>query len=270
MYSMDYKTFIESSLEEAGHIALQHFGNVHPTTKSEDNNQVLTEADLAIGKYLVERVREQYPQHNVIDEETGVIDNGSSYTWVIDPIDGTSNFATKTPTYGIIFGLLENSVPVVGGIAQPSLSQLFVAEKGHGAYCNDEKISVTTNTSLLSTLVAYGIDGKQENPQVTKKEAILIGELVLNIRNLRSNGSSYDVMNVALGAFGGSLAQTSKVWDNVGQQIICEEAGALYTDFFGNSLQYKNILNEHNRNFTWCIAPAQLHTQLQKIIHTVY
>lgn len=103
-----YLPFIQKTIEQAGELARRYYGNVDHAVKTGDNNQVLTEADIAIGKYIVDAIVNEYPGHNVIDEEAGVIDNSSTVTWVVDPIDGTSNFAAGTPLYGCMIGVLEN------------------------------------------------------------------------------------------------------------------------------------------------------------------
>lgn len=263
---MDYHTFLENSLKEAAKIANNSFGKVTATTKGEDNNQVLTETDLAIGKLLVEKVKATYPDYNIIDEEAGIVDNGSDLTWVIDPIDGTSNFANCVPTYGIMLGLLQSGIPIAGGIALPSFHKIYTAEKGSGAYCNNQQISVTRETRLLHCLVAYGIDGHQENPELTNKEAKILEKIVLSIRNLRSSNSIFDICMVAEGRYGGNLNQTSKIWDNVAPHIIIEEAGGIYTDFWGKPMDYHSPLDKTNQNFTFCTASSELHKQIQEII----
>lgn len=103
---MDYIKFIEEVLKPVSRIANRNFGEVEATTKPEDNNQVLTKTDIEIGNFLISKVKKTFPNHNIIDEEAGIIDNNSEYTWVIDPIDGTSNFANGVPAYGIMIGLL--------------------------------------------------------------------------------------------------------------------------------------------------------------------
>ncbi len=264
----DYQDFIKKVLEEASDIARSNFGKTSSvTTKSGDNNQVLTETDLAIGKLIVEKIKETFPTHNIIDEEAGVIDNKSEFTWVVDPIDGTSNFANKIPLYGIMVGLLQKEIPIAGGISLPSFGEIYVAEKGKGAFCNDEQIRATRDESLLKVLVAYGIDGHQEDPEITKKETSILAQIVLSIRNLRSSNSAFDTAMVARGAYGATLNRTSKIWDNVAQQIILEEAGCLYTDFWGNPIDYTNPLEKVGLNFTLCAAPPALHKALQTIIH---
>lgn len=265
--SVNYTDFINRVLSEASTIAVSSFGKVSNTTKPGDNNQVLTETDLAIGKFIVTQVTAKYPSHNVIDEEAGVIDKQSRYTWVIDPIDGTSNFANGVPTYGIMIGLLDDDVPVAGGIALPSFDQIAIAEKGKGAYLNDEKMSVSAEPELLKSLVAYAIDGHQEDPEITRQECELLGKIVLAVRNIRSSNSVFDAVMISKGSYGGYLNRTSKIWDNVAQQIIFEEAGGTYTDFFGQPMDYSRPLERANDNYTWCMAPRQLHEQLQAVIH---
>lgn len=263
-----YTEFITSALTDASAIARSSFGKVSGTVKTEDNNQVLTETDIKIGELLVARVKESYPDHNIIDEEAGVVDNQSLYTWVIDPIDGTSNFANGVPMYGIMIGLLEGSTPIAGGIALPSFEKTYVAEKGTGTYCNGEKVSVSNEASLLNSLVAYGIDGHQENSQITFDEAGSLAHIILGIRNLRSSNSAYDVTLVASGAYGAALNKTSKIWDNVAPHVVIEEAGGVYTDFYGKPMDYSNPTAKVDDNFTLCAGAPQLHAQLQTIINS--
>lgn len=263
---MKYDNFITQSLEEASDIARKSFGKVIGTTKEDDNNQVLTETDLEIGKLLIGKIQTKFPEHNIIDEEAGVIDNKSDFTWVIDPIDGTSNFANGTPLYGIMLGLLKNDVPIAGGLALPNFSEIYVAEKGRGAYCNSKKIHITNESNLKKVLVAYGIDGHQENPKFTRDECALLSEIILNIRNLRTSNSVFDIAMVTKGNYGAFLNRTSKIWDNVAQQIIIEEAGGIYTDFFGNAIDYSKALSRPQDNFTFIASSPALHKELLKII----
>src|SRR5258708_912534 len=139
---MNYQSFITSVLGEASKIANEKFGKVSGTIKGGDSNQVLTKADVAIGRFIIQKIKKEYPDYNIIDEEAGVVDNGSEFTWVVDPIDGTSNFAHTVPLYGIMIGLLQVATPIAGGIALPYFKEIYLAEKGKGAYCNGKKIAV--------------------------------------------------------------------------------------------------------------------------------
>lgn len=264
---MEYSTFIRQILEKAAGIAKQYFGKVSATTKAEDNNQVLTQADIEIGQLIISQIRDTYPMHNIIGEETGVIDRQSHYTWVVDPIDGTSNFAVGLPFYGIMVGLLKDAIPIAGGMNLPYFSEIYITERGKGAFCNERKLAVTKETNLLSALVTYPIDGYQDRPEVTRNECRLLAEIILGIRNLRTTGSMYDALMVAKGSVGGFLNRTSKIWDNVAPQLIIEEAGGKYTDFWGKPMDYATPLNKSKANFTVCAAAPKLHKKLQEIIH---
>ena len=261
-----YSEFISQSLQNASRIANHHYGKIQGTSKGNDNNQVLTEADIEIGKTLIELVEKSYPSYNIIDEEAGVINKNSDYTWVIDPIDGTSNFANNVPTYGVMIGLLEKNMPLAGGVVLPYFSELYTAEKGMGAFCNSKPIQISKEENLLSSLVAYGIDGHQENPSITHEEARIVGELALNVRNLRTSHSAFDYMMVAKGSYGAMLDKTTKIWDNVAIQIIIEEAGGKYTDYYGNPMIYDDPLSRVSQNYTLCAGSPALHKQIQNII----
>lgn len=260
-------TFLSQTLTGAADIAINNFGKVTGTTKPEDNNQVLTETDLAIGVYILEQIQKVFPDHNIIDEEAGVIDKHSSMTWVVDPIDGTSNFAAGLPTYGIMIGLLHESKAIAGGIILPAFNLVYTAEKGHGATCNGQPIQVSAQEKSASTLVAYGIDGHQENPALTAEEAIILGRIILNIRNLRTTNSAYDMAHTADGKYGAYLNQSTKIWDNVALQPIIEEAGGIVTDFWGLPMDYSQPLTKASQNFTICAGAPAIHQQLQTVIH---
>jgi myo-inositol-1(or 4)-monophosphatase len=264
---MDYSTFLERELTKAAETARTFFGKVSGVVKPGDNNQVLTEADVAIGKQLVEAVQTAYPDHNVIDEEAGAIDKKSRFTWVIDPIEATSNFAAGLPQYGIMVGLLEDATPIAGGIIAPAYNKLYLAQKGKGATCNGEPIHATDQSDLLSVLVSYGIDGHQEDPERTMQECRVMADIILGCRNMRNTGcEALDPMYVAEGRYGARVNTTSKIWDNVAPQIIAQEAGALWTTANGEPQDYSRPLTRMDENFTFCVASPVLHAQLQVII----
>lgn len=265
---MSYTDFIKGVLENSSVVANKNFGKVTGRLKPHDSTQVLTDTDIEIGNYLIGEVRKNYPSHNIIDEESGVIDNQSDFTWVIDPIDGTANFAMGVPTYGTMIGLLEKSSPIIGGLSLPSFDQIITAEKGRGAYLNGKKINVSSETNLAGTLVAIGMDPDKENPEKIRSQMRTAAEVLLNSRNLRGSNSVFDLVMVAKGSYGGWLSLSGKIWDNVGPQIVLEEAGAIYTDFLGNPIDYSDPLGKTKINFTNCVGSPSLHRKLQEIIHS--
>lgn len=266
---MKYENFIKSLLRSASKIALQKFGKVKGVIKAADPTQILTEADLAISRLVVGKIRKFYSNHNIIDEETGVINNHAEYTWVIDPLDGTSNFAVGIPFYGIMIGLLYKNQPIVGGVSLPFSDEIFYAERGRGAYSNGQQLKVTKKTQLLNSLMACQIGGVSNNYRLTKADNKILGQVILCAGHVRTTGSVYDFMLLAQGRFGGVIGNISKIWDNVAQQVIVEEAGGVYTDLYGKKMDYSNPLKKVKENYTVCAASPALHKILQQIIHGV-
>ena len=265
---MDYRNFLESVLWQAADIAVAMFGRVTSTNKPGDNNQVLTEADIAIGKHIIEQIEKQYPKDNIIDEEAGVLQKKSAITWVIDPIEATSNFANGSEDYGIMLGVLHEHTAIAGGVVVPSRGLMYVAQQGKGATKNGTAIHVTQDTVLQHQLVSIGINGNQENPSHTYRDAKLIAAVALAARNMRNSGcEAVDCMYVAEGIYGGRINLASQIWDNVAPQVIVEEAGGVWTDLSGAPMNYKDPLGRIGQNFVNCTAAPQLHPQLLKLIN---
>lgn len=264
---MYYLDFLKEALVEASDLANKFFGKVNSISiKDGDNNQVLTEADLAIGELLVKKVQKDFPEYNVIDEEAGVIDKGPKYTWVIDPVDGTSNFAAGVIHYGVYLGLLEGDKPIAGGMAIPGADEIYIAQEGIGCFLNDQKIKMENGKDSLDYLVAYEIDGRQDDPEYTRNEAKLMAEIILNIRNLRASNSAYDLALLLKGSYGAILNRTSKIWDNVAAQILVQEAGGIYSGFTGQELDYSPPLSKANQNYEYFAGTTKVHEQLIEVI----
>lgn len=263
---MSYRDTITELLTKSASIARRYFGKVSYSIKPGDNNQVLTKADLEIGDHIVTALQKMYPSHNIIDEESGVIDNRSEYTWVVDPIDGTGNFAVGLPLYGIIIGLLHKNIPVAGGVSLPFFDETYYGEKGQGAYRNGQIAKASINHKLSESLIAYGLDSHKDDPEFTRHEMVILEQLVNNIQNLRSSNSVYDAMMVASGKFGGYMNQSMRIWDVVGPQIIIEEAGGTVTNIEGKPIDYKNHMKKIQDHFTFLSASNILHSQLLEVM----
>ncbi len=266
---MIYQKFLTETLKSASRIADRMFGKVSGKLKVHDPKQVLTEADLAVGKFIINEIGKNYPEHNIIDEEAGIINKNSEYTWVVDPIDGTANFAVGIPLYGIMIGLLKEDKPFAGGFSLPYFNEIYVADKNQGAVCNGKKLEIRDRNDFLKILVAYGIERDNENSDKTRDEAKYLADIALEFLNIRDSGSIYDTAMLAKGAYGACLYYHGKIWDNVAQQIIIEEAGGVYTDFYGEPMDYSNPLTKTERNYTYCAAAPAVHKKLQEIIHSV-
>lgn len=262
-----YKEFLTKTLNGASEIANRMFGKVTGKLKEHDNTQVLTEADLAVGKFIIGEIQRSYPDHNIIDEETGATDNKSEYSWVIDPIDGTANFAIGIPLYGIMLGLLEKDKPLAGGFVLPYFKETYIAEKDKGVFLNGEKLELSDRSDFSRLMVAYGVERIKENPELINKQAEFMVKIASEFLLVRNSGSVFDIAMFVKGGYGACLYNQSQIWDNVAQHIAVQEAGGIYTDFYGNPIDYSNPLSKVNSNYTYCAAPPKTHKKLQEIIH---
>lgn len=256
--------FLDSLLREAAEQLPP--GGEGAVIKPGEPNQVVTEADHKIEELLIARIRDAYPDHGILGEETGLHGPNVRATWVIDPIDGTSNYAAGSPLFGIMAGLLVDGVPVAGGVALPAFGEVYLAQRGSGAFRNGRRLWSSTSSDLAASLIAYGIDGDSE---LARQDFEIAAELAARCRGLRMSNSVFDLIQVATGSYGGSLNRTSRIWDNVAPQVILEEAGVTYTAFSGAPIAYPPLGNAGRVNFTVCAAVPGLHSQLQRVLQEV-
>jgi len=259
------KQILTESLTRAGEILLENFGHITGYEIKESQSSIVTKADIDSEKAIVQLIQHKFPAHNILGEETGFQNRGSEFTWVIDPLDGTSNFAAGIPWFGVIICLLKNSVPVLAGCYLPVQDLLYMAEKGKGAICNGKKITVSEETTLKNVLVAYSLDYSEEKRK-TEQETRLIGRLVKKVRNLRSTNSVVDFCYTAEGKLGGCINQTTKIWDIAGPALLIEEAGGKATDINGNPFDFNLTDDNYKRNFTIIAANKILHSQLTELV----
>lgn len=260
------KTILEA-LHEAGNILMLNFGKISEYTVKENQNSIVTKADFESEKRIMEIISEKFPQHNTLGEETGFQNRESEYTWVVDPLDGTSNFAAGLPWFGVIICVLKNSVPVMAGCFLPVQNETYFAEKGKGATRNGKKIAVSPETKLQNILAAYSLDSSDE-PGKTEREAKIIQQLVLSIRNLRATNCLMDLCYTADGKLGACINQTTKIWDIAGPGLIIEEAGGKVTDIHGNPFDFSLNEDNYSRNFTIACSNKILHPEIVRILNS--
>lgn len=259
------KTTIQKSLQASSKILMDNFGSIEKVEVKQDQSNIVTQADLDSEKAIVKIVEKDFPDHNIIAEETGFQSKGSQYTWIIDPLDGTSNFSTGLSWFGVLISVLKDWEPVASGAALPFYNYFYLAEKGKGSFLNDKKISVSDETELRNILAVYSLDFK-ENFSITQKESQIIAKLVRNTRNLRSTNSLVDQLYVAEGKFGSCINQTTKIWDIAAPSLIIEEAGGIVTDINGDKLNFKVSETDYERNYTIVASTKILHPKLMRLI----
>jgi myo-inositol-1(or 4)-monophosphatase len=196
---------------------------------------VVTNVDIASEKAIIDIIRKRHPDHDIVTEETRFTLSGSPYRWVIDPIDGTVNFAHNFPFVSVSIGLEIDGVPSVGVVNNPIGNELFHAVKGGGAFLNGDPISVSETTDLEKSLLATGFGYDiRENPKNNLAE---FGHLVKIAQGIRRPGSaSLDCCYVAMGRFDGYWELSIHPWDIAAGIVIIREAGGKATTFDGKPL----------------------------------
>jgi myo-inositol-1(or 4)-monophosphatase len=193
---------------------------------------IVTDVDLASERLIREAIASHYPRHQVLGEEGGLADSSSDYRWVVDPLDGTTNFAHGLPMFAVSIALEYRGETIVGVVYDPMRDELFAAEKGAGATLNRRSIHVSNTAeltrSLLSTGFPYDIRTSSLNNLDHWKN------FAMSAQALRRIGSAaLDLCYVACGRFDGFWELNLGAWDSAAGALIVAEAGGLVTDFSG-------------------------------------
>jgi myo-inositol-1(or 4)-monophosphatase len=228
------KTTLLNAVEQ-GAVELRRYFN-NPDLKisnKEGINNWVTEADHASEKAIIDCIKKAYPTHFILSEETGEIKTDSEYKWIIDPIDGTINFASGIPLCCVSIGVEKTGEMILGAVYNPFIGELFFAEKNCGATLNDKKISVTKKAELLHSCLVTGFPysylDTENSPLQVFERFIRKG---VPVRRLGS--AAIDLCWVAAGRFDGFYEHKLSAWDSAAGFLIVEEAGGRVTDFEGN------------------------------------
>ena len=234
------ETLIEA-LRIAGEELLMHFGRQIDFQEKESQSSIVTQADLKSDSLIVRHIRDRFPEHNIISEESGFSDRKSKYTWVIDPLDGTSNFAASIPWFGVLIALFEDRKPLIGGAYLPVADKLYIAEKGKGAYLNGTPFKMDTKADLRNSLFSFNVDFT-DNDKVLNDSIGIYRNLVRSVRNIRCTNSLVDFLFVAEGKFGGVINLFTRVWDIAALGLIITEAGGKMKYTNGEDIEF--VLDE--------------------------
>jgi len=221
---------------EAGSNELRRFFNnpdLQTSIKSGGVNDLVTEADHAADKAIIDVIKSHFPDHFILSEEAGNVPTTSEYKWIIDPIDGTINFAQGIPICCVSIGLEKDGEMLMGAVYAPLLNEFYVAEKGKGAYLNDHRIAVSSRNdivhSCLVTGFPYSYINSENGPLQVFSRFIKKG---VPVRRLGS--AAIDLCWVAAGRFDGFYEHKLNAWDSAAGFLLVEEAGGKVTDFAGN------------------------------------
>ena len=256
---------LETALKKGGEVIMDHQGTALETTRKEKISSVVTKADLAAEKAILEILGNTSFPCNIISEESGFMDRGASRTWVVDPLDGTSNFAAGLPWFGVIIALFHEDQPVLGGMHLPLEKAYYMAEMGKGATLNGTPLRISEASNLEEILVAYSFDFS-DTPGKTRSEMQVMERLSERVRNIRSTNSLVDFCYTARGWLGGAVNQTTKIWDIAAPWLLIREAGGVVTDITGKDLRFDLSAGSLDRNYTIVAACPGVHRELIKLI----
>jgi myo-inositol-1(or 4)-monophosphatase len=226
--------FAIETAREAGQILLDKLGKITVSKKGDIN--LVTEADLASEKHIIEKINSHYPKHAVLAEESGesvlVIDGGSRWKWIIDPLDGTTNYAHGYPCFCVTLALEHEGEIVLGVTFDPTRNEIFSAEKGQGASLNNKPIRVSATEKLSEALIVTGFPY-----DIARREdfARNLTQFLLRSRGVRRDGSAaIDMAYVACGRFDGFWEEGLNPWDVAAGVLLIEEAGGEVSYYDGS------------------------------------
>lgn len=221
--------------KEAGEIIRDGFGkNIEVEFKTNETNLV-TEIDKAAEKLILDFIKKKYPDHGILAEESGEVKEGPEYFWVVDPLDGTTNFTHNLPIFSVSIGVQKNGNTIAGVVYDVMRDVVYSAEKGSGAYANSKKISVTDNDKIEHSVLVTGFPYNiRENPDNALGKFSALTQKARGVRRLGS--AAIDFGYVAEGVFDGFWEVFLNPWDVCAGMFLVEEAGGKVTNFKGEKI----------------------------------
>ena len=218
----------------------------------------VTNCDKKVEKILIDELLKARPSYSILSEEIGEINNDDSFKWIIDPIDGTSNFLHGVPHFAISVGLEHNKEIICGIIYDPIKDEMFTAEKGNGSYLNNQRMRVSSRSKLEDCMIFTGGPKREaKNRELALKEYYKFSIKILTpIRKLGS--ASLDMAYVAAGRCDGFWQRNLNYWDIAAGIILVKEAGGFVTDFNGE--------NEYIQNKTILATNAKINKEMIEIL----
>ena len=226
--------FAIETAREAGQILLEKFGRKINISKKGDIDLV-TEADLASEALIIERIKSYYPRHSILAEESGeavIIGGENKWKWIIDPLDGTTNYAHGYPCFCVTIALEHAGEIVIGVTYDPTRNELFAAEKGNGASLNNKPIRVSAEAKLADSLIVTGFPYDFKQKENFERN---LTNFLMKARGVRRDGSAaIDMAYVACGRFDGFWEEGLNPWDVAAGKLLIEESGGQVTYYDGS------------------------------------
>jgi len=233
--------FAIQTARDAGRLLAERFGrNLRISNKSELD--LVTESDLASERLIIDRIKTHYPRHAILAEESGASPPAggasSEWRWIIDPLDGTTNYAHGYPCFCVSMGLEHQGRLQLGVVYDPMRDEVFSAERGEGAALNDKRIHVSSTLNLASALLCTGFPyDVRERSEFARH----FSNFIMNAQGVRRDGAAaLDLAYVAAGRFDGFWEEGLKPWDVAAGALMIEEAGGRVSNYANGPLDIFN------------------------------
>jgi len=231
---MELKQTALKAAKEAGQVLLELFKGERKY-EMKTPHDILAEADLKSEKIIINQIRNDFPEHSILSEEEGEMTKSSDHKWIIDSLDGTINFEKGIEEFCISMAVDKDRETIFSLIYRPKLDKLYLAEKGKGAFLNEQRISVSEEEDFLNMLLA--LDNTSNIPN-RKKQFSILTEVCGNFRHVRIFGSgSLQLARLAEGKIGVYYKLEPHYWDCAPGALLIKEAGGKISDFEGK--EYK-------------------------------
>jgi myo-inositol-1(or 4)-monophosphatase len=226
-------SFVSELAYDTGQLLKQKREEHREIDRKSTSSDLVTDADQASEAFVVDRIRKAYPNHAILGEE-GTGDRGllqqDGFVWVIDPLDGTVNYAHQLPMFAVSICLLHDQQPLIGAIYLPILDELFVAEKGNGATCNGTPIRVSSTKTLEDSVVATGF---AYDKHISDRDNLdNVARFIKRLRGIRRMGAAaVDLAYTACGKLDGYWEDKIQPWDIAAGMLLVEEAGGRVSNY---------------------------------------
>jgi myo-inositol-1(or 4)-monophosphatase len=234
MADSQFLTVAKEAAIEAGKIVAKYRNEELHLTKKAHVNDIVTQADVEAEKVVIRIIKEAFPGHSILAEESGADFKDSEYTWAIDPIDGTTDFISGIPFYAVSVGLLKNKQPYVGVINLVGQSELYWAEKGQGAYVNGKQITVSTRAELQDAYLFLDLGGVEREKRLESR----VKPFMNKIRAVFMAGSATLEMVYTARGFTDGFILKANPWDFTAGTVILKEAGGKVSDYRGKEIDW--------------------------------
>ena len=228
----EHLNFTKELAFESGKILSKYFGNISSIKKKTSSIDLVTNVDIESDRLIIKSIQNKFPNHTIVTEESHLEEKNSDFKWIIDPLDGTTNFIHNLPIFAVSIGLQYKNNTVLGVVYNPAADKMFHAINKKGSYLNDKRIFTSSSKTLSESLIVTGFPYLHDKKW--EKSFSIFKDFYSKTQGVRRLGAAaLDLCFVAMGRFEVFYEFNLKPWDICAGSIIAEEAGAKVTDWNG-------------------------------------